>query len=285
LSFIRSFAAWPVACAVALPALAEPPAGAALRERQAQLASELAHSPFGRPLKLVSTEAGEQLQGSIDAVVSQPYALAREHLQQPQVWCEILMLHINTKQCTASASTVAVNIGRKLDQPLRDSYRVNFTLQPLEASPDYLSVRLSAASGPFSTHDYRIQLQAIPLEGGQKTFLHLDYAYAYGLTAKLAMRGYLATVGSGKVGFTKEKPGASSPYIGGMRGVVERNTMRYYLAIDAYLASLAAPAAQQRTQRMEAWFAATEQYATQLHELDRDDYLAMKRREFTRPDS
>jgi hypothetical protein len=61
--------------------------------------------------------------------------------------------------------------------------------------------------------------------------------------------------------------------------------MRYYLAIDAYLASLTAPPAQQRTQRMEAWFAATEQYATQLHELDRDDYLAMKRREFTRPDS
>ena len=285
MSFIRHFAAWMVVCTAALPAWAEPPAGSALRERQAQLAPEFAHSPFGRPLKLVSAEAGERLQGSIDAVVSQPYALAREHLQQPQVWCEILMLHINTKQCTVSANTVAVNIGRKLDQPLRDSYRVNFTLQPLEASPDYLSVSLSAASGPFGTHDYRIQLQAIPLEGGQKTFLHLDYAYAYGLTAKLAMQGYLATVGSGKVGFTREKPDAGSPYIGGMRGVVERNTMRYYLAIDAYLASLAAPLAEQRTQRMEAWFAATEQYSIQLHELNRDDYLAMKRREFTRPDS
>jgi len=284
LSFIRYVVAWMVVC-MAIPALAEPPAGAALRERQVQLTPELAHSPFGRPLKLVSTETGEQLQGSIDAVIAQPYALAREHLQQPQVWCEILMLHINTKQCSVSANTVAVNIGRKLDQPLRDSYRVNFTLQPTEASPDFLAVRLSAATGPFSTHDYRIQLQAIPLEGGQKTFLHLDYAYAYGLAAKLAMQGYLATAGSGKVGFTREKPGTGSPYIGGMRGVVERNTMRYYLAIDAYLASLAAPPAQQRTQRMEAWFAATEQYATQLHELTRDDYLAMKRREFTRPDS
>jgi hypothetical protein len=271
-----------VACAVALPALAEPPAGVALRERQAQLAPELAHSPFGRPLKLVSTEAGEQLQGSIDAVISQPYALAREHLQQPQVWCEILMLHINTKQCTASASTVAVNIGRKLDQPLRDSYRVNFTLQPLEASPDYLSVRLSAASGPFSTHDYRIQLQAIPLEGGQKTFLHLDYAYAYGLTAKLAMRGYLATVGSGKVGFTKEKPGASSPYIGGMRGVVERNTMRYYLAIDAYLSAYSLPAADQFEKRIREWYASTERYAPQLHEMDQNEYLDMKRKEMRR---
>jgi hypothetical protein len=63
---------------------------------------------------------------------------------------------------------------------------------------------------------------------------------------------------------------------------VERNTMRYYLAIDAYLASLAAPPAQQRMRRLEAWFAATEQYARQLHEVERADYLAMKQNEFRR---
>jgi hypothetical protein len=100
-----------------------------------------------------------------------------------------------------------------------------------------------------------------------------------GLPAKLAMQGYLATAGAGKVGFTRT---GDSGYIGGMRGAVERNTMRYYLAIDAYLASLAAPADQQRTRRLEIWFAATEQYARQLHELDRADYLAMKQSEFRR---
>ena len=251
----------------------------ALRERHTQLAPQLEHSPFQQPLQLESIETGTQLQGGVDAIVSQPFALVREHLQRPAAWCEILMLHINTKQCSNDGNSLAVHIGRKHDQPLEKAHRVAFTLQPAAAGTSFLDMRLSADSGPFSTRDYRIQLQAIPLDGGSKTFLHLRYAYGYGFAAKLAMQGYLATIGAKKVGFTKA---GGTGYIGGMRGAVERNTMRYYLAIDAYLASLAVPEAQQRTRRLEAWFSATEQYARQLHELDRADYLAMKRNEYRR---
>jgi hypothetical protein len=67
-----------------------------------------------------------------------------------------------------------------------------------------------------------------------------------------------------------------------MRGVVERNTMRYYLAIDAYLDSLALPGKEQVGSRLAQWFASTELYRRQLHELDRDDYLVMKNQEYTR---
>ncbi|HEX3139628.1 MAG TPA: hypothetical protein VHQ87_06220, partial [Rhizobacter sp.] len=256
-----------------------PDSAAALRARHTQLAAQMENTPFQRPVVLQSSEVGNDLQGSIDAVVAQPFALAREHLQKPAALCEILMLQINTKQCTVSGNALDVRIGRKYDQPLEDAYRVAFTLQPLASSADYMSLRLGADTGPFSTRDYRIQLQAIPLEGGSKTFLHLRYSYGMGLTAKLAMQSYLATLGAGKVGFTRT---SGSGYIGGMRGAVERNTMRYYLAIDAYLASLAAPAAQQRAHRLDSWFTATEQYARQLHEVERADYLAMKQKEFRR---
>ena len=255
---------------------AEPNSAASLREHHAQLAPRLDQSPFQRPLALDSSETGSQLQGSIDAIVSQPFALMREQLQRPAAWCEILMLHINTKQCAVNGNALAVHIGRKHDQPLSDAYRVAFTLTPEAVGADYLDVRLGAETGPFSTRDYRIQLQAIPLADGSKTFLHLRYAYGYGFAAKMAMQGYLATLGAGKVGFTKA---GNSGYIGGLRGAIERNTMRYYLAIDTYLA---APNAQQRTLRLERWFAATEQYAKQLHEVERADYLTMKQNEFRR---
>ncbi|GAB4569690.1 MAG: hypothetical protein Tsb007_46980 [Rhizobacter sp.] len=259
-----------------LPArAADPNSAATLRERHAELAPQLDRSPFQRPLTLDSSETSSQLQGSIDAVVSQPFALMREQLQQPGAWCEILMLHLNTKQCIANGNALGVHIGRKHDQPLSEAYRVAFTLKLNAVSADYLDVRLGAETGPFSTRDYRIQLQAIPLADGSKTFLHLRYAYGYGFAAKLAMQGYLATLGAGKVGFTK----TGSSHIGGLRGAIERNTMRYYLAIDTFLAS---PGAQQRTLRLERWFAATEQYAKQLHEVERADYLTMKQNEFRR---
>jgi hypothetical protein len=95
----------------------------------------------------------------------------------------------------------------------------------------------------------------------------------------MAMKTYLATVGSDKVGFTTVGGASGDPqYVGGVRGLLERNTMRYYLAIDAYLATLDKPL----DQRLARWFDATEQYPRQLHEVDRNAYLQMKAQEVQR---
>jgi hypothetical protein len=64
--------------------------------------------------------------------------------------------------------------------------------------------------------------------------------------------------------------------------VVERNTMRYYLAIEAYLGELAIPRAQQFERRLAAWFAGVERYPVQLHELELGEYLALKREQAQR---
>ena len=98
------------------------------------------------------------------------------------------------------------------------------------------------------------------------------------------MQTYLATIGRDKVGFTQIHPSHSTTpdYISGMRGVVERNTMRYYLAIEAYLEALQSPRKEQFERRLERWFSATQTYHRQLHEIDREDYLSMKQREYAR---
>jgi len=119
---------------------------------------------------------------------------------------------------------------------------------------------------------------------GAKTFLHLGYSYAVNFGAGLALQAYLATVGSAKVGFTvigKQADGRPD-YIGGMRGLLERNTLRYYLAIDSFLEAATAPPAAQLEKRLQNWFTATERYPRQLHEIDRAAYLAMKRAEHVR---
>jgi len=98
------------------------------------------------------------------------------------------------------------------------------------------------------------------------------------------MKTYFATIGSGKVGFTQTGTQSSGQpdYIGGMRGLAERNTMRYYLAIDAYLGALASPPPLQLQKRLHRWFTATEQYPRQLREVDRTAYIDMKRGEYLR---
>jgi len=269
-----------VLLATSMPALAQqPPAGpaAALRAKLQALAPQLERNAFRRPLALESNEAADRLSGDVYALVDHPFARVSGALREPAAWCQVLMLHLNTKHCAVKGggATLAVAIGRKFDQPLSDAQTIAFAYTPGKADANYLNVRLSADTGPLSTRDYSIVFEATPADGG-KTAIHLRYAYAYGTAARLAMKGYLATLGSDKVGFT---PAGQGGYIGGVRGVVERNTMRYYLAIDSYLD---APAAGQLEQRLAAWFDATEQYARQLHEIEKSDYLAMKRHEFQR---
>lgn len=257
---------------------------AALRAKFESLQAQLANNPFKRRISLESTENPSKLAGDIFAVVDHPFERVRDGMKSAANWCEVLMLHLNTKQCVVQndggSAMLAVALGRKFDQPLNEAQVVKFKFRLAAATNDFLDARLSADEGPLSTRNYRIELTATPIDSG-KTFIHLSYSYAYGTAARLAMQAYLATLGSDKVGFTATgKASDGSPqYIGGVRGVVERNTMRYYLAIDSFLDF---PTAADLEKRLASWFDATEQYARQLHETERTDYLAMKRNEYRR---
>lgn len=259
----------------------------ALRAKHAELTKQLRSNQFQRALYINSTESSHDLKGEIYAVVDYPFATVNMALNDPAHWCDVLILHINIKYCHASsndANTIlTVNLGKKYDQPLADTYRVEFNYRGIITAPDYFALELNAENGPLSTRDYRIWVEATPVKDG-RTFLHFTYAYSFGLTGSLAMKGYLATIGRGKVGFTitGKLPNGKSAYIQGVRGVVERNTMRYYLAIDAYLAALATPVKAQLEQRLLLWYNANEKYSRQLHEVERDEYLKMKRKEYQR---
>jgi len=274
----------------AAPALASVPdtqSAASLHAQYASLGERLLHNPFRRTLSLDSSESSSDLKGDIHALVDYPFSTVSAALDDPAHWCDVLILHINTKHCQATTDTtrtvLAVSIGRKTPQALKDAYPIAFSYRVVAATADYLNIHLAAPEGPLSTRNYRIQLQAVPI-GNKQTFLHLTYSYDYGMAGRLAMQTYLATLGSGKVGFTQtgRQSGGRPEYIDGMRGVVERNTMRYYLAIDAYLGALASPKPLQFQNRLNSWFSATEQYPRQLREVDRTAYLDMKQSEYLR---
>jgi hypothetical protein len=258
-----------------------------LRARYDGLREKLADSPFRRPLVLQSTQSSNDLTGEVYAIVEQPFATVAPALQGMNRWCDLLMLHLNVKHCSANGESpnevLSLIIGRKFDQPLEDGYQIDFAYQMPAADSNYLRVQMTADTGPMSTRNYRLALEAVPLDA-TRSFVHMSYAYAYGTAARLAMQLYLATTGRDKVGFSitgKNQDGKPS-YVDGVRGVVERNTMRYYLAIEAYLGAASAPPAEQQEKRLRDWFAATERYPVQLHEIERDDYLAMKRHELQR---
>jgi hypothetical protein len=161
---------------------------------------------------------------------------------------------------------------------------VDFRHEAAAAGDDYLRVLLSSPSGPVGTRNYRLRLEASPLDA-ERTFIRMAYSYELGVMARIAMDAYLATSGRDKVGFSvvDRAPDGKPVYVDGVRGVVERSAMRYHLAVEALLDSLAAPPSQRLEKRLREWYAGIERYSRQLREdIGPDEYLELKLREARR---
>jgi len=302
--FFRVLSVLPVLCCFgfspATRASAQNISAVVLLAKYNMLTEQLNHNDYQRPLYMESSESSNALKGDIYAVVAYPFAAVETALSRPDNWCEALLLHINNRQCQVaqtgdSTSVVTLSVVRKYDQPIEQAYRLPFVYRKESKTLGYLATRLSADSGPMGTSNHQILLEAIPLPGN-RSFLHFAYSYDSNFIAQATLQAYLSTFGSAKIGFSLVTPEAVAPnsngelsrelkaeplYIRGARGLMERNAMRYYLAIDAYIANASGPAnEQQLSQRLDSWFTQSERYPKQLHETDRANYLRLKTEDY-----
>ena len=250
-----------------------------LRRHYAETPRHAEDKPPHQTVQLSSDDASGRVRSEAFGVIDSPYTALRATLADPQRWCGILILHINNKHCAVAtvsgAHNLSLKIARKYDQPVDQAYLVEFSHRLVESSSEFLAVQLDAPSGPLGTREHHFLVEAIPV-GPAKSYMHVIYSYEYGPLTGAAMHLYFATVGHGKVGFTEvgHLPNGEPDFIRGARGLAERNTMRYFLAFGAYLQ---APGPDQFEVRLRHWFAATEAYPRQLHEIDLQTYLDLKR--------
>lgn len=115
---------------LALGSVPDTHSAASLHAKYASLGERLHHNEFRRALSLDSSESPNDLKGDIHALVDYPFSTVSAALNGPEHWCDVLILHINTKYCrptTDETGTVlAVSIGKKQAQPLEDAYSVRF---------------------------------------------------------------------------------------------------------------------------------------------------------------
>jgi hypothetical protein len=273
-------AALAATCIAWAPSAAAQSGAAALRASYEKLAPSLANSPFGRPMVLNSAETAKGVKGEVYGVLDQPLAKVSSALDKPARWCEMLMLHLNNRGCRVDEAkqTLTLSVVRRYDNPVEDAFNLSFQFRIASATPDFFDAKLSSGKGPFGTRNYLISLEGIPLENG-KSFIHFSYAYDQSAATRAATQSYLATLGRGKVGFTVvgKQPSGDPQLVGGVLGLIERNAMRYFLAVDAY-----SEAPDDFEKRLALWYAATEKYPRQLHDLSEAEYLKFKRMDLQR---
>jgi hypothetical protein len=241
--------------------------------------------PSSLPIYIESCDENSALEGAVYSIIPYSFSEIKGILINPANWCDISLLHLNIKACTFLDSKdikkLTVYSGRKFYQPPEDAYILEYQFRVMHNQSNYFHIVLSSDSGPLDTSNYRIELEAIPIESNRTTFIRFFYTYKYGLITQSAMEAYFATLGRNKIGFSIiDKDDKCNPiYVHGTRGAIERNALRYYFAISAYLDSLKYPKKDRFEKRIHAWYALTDQYKSQLFELSQKDYVRYKKHE------
>lgn len=255
---------------------------APLLERYHSLKSGGASILPGTAITLVSTEQDGVLGAEVTSLLAHPFDSTASALAQAENWCQFMPLHFNIKACTherhPGAEQLTLYSGRKNFQTPEDSHALVYRVEKREQADGRLSLHLRSASGPAGTRDYRIEVDALRVAEG--TLLHIRSSYRPSMTSSLLTRTYLSTLGRDKVGFSRVEQDGVSRYVQGVRGVIERNVMRYHLAIDTFLTTQHLPDQARRDAALKHWFEQNDRYPLQLHEMAVEEYLAIKHREW-----
>ena len=229
-----------------------------------------------------STSENDYLAAEVYAIVPYPLAALSQALVKPASWCDFVTLHLNIKACTytdGSPPTLNFYGGRKVYQPPEDADQLHYQFSVLQDTDQGFSVALRAAVGPMGTGDYLIRVAGQRF--GDEVLLYMTVSYKVSYRSKIGTSVYLSTLGADKVGFSKRaNEQGEMVYINDVNAIIERNVMRYYLALTVYMDSLNQQGADSRMKRAAAWYDATEVYSRQLHELERSEYLQAKQKEF-----
>ena len=255
---------------------------AELTEKYEEIEDSLLENNFGIPIVIESTSNDRHMYGAVYGIIYHPFKTIRNALSVQQNWCEIMPQHLNIKACTWLRNDhceLRFYSGRKFYEKADDVYKLKYNFVITTANERHFHANLTAKEGPIDTEDYLISVEANYLSESS-TFIKFSYEYKFGIWTNLAMSTYLSTLGRNKQGFTvtgTDKNGKPE-YIDGVRGIIERNSVRYYFAITSFLASLKQPDAQRFTTRINNWFDQTSKYP-QLFEMEKAKYLDYKSRE------
>ncbi|MBI5446222.1 MAG: hypothetical protein HY900_34035 [Deltaproteobacteria bacterium] len=249
-----------------------------------RLQERLDRNAFGIPLHVESTENGRSVSADAYGVFDHPFESVLESLAEPSNWPDIATLHPNVKASTYARGSgdclLTFYCGRKFYQSPETAHRLTFRYQTAERRRDYVKILLDAETGPYGTKEHRMKFEAAPLDA-HRTLVHVSYGYGYGASLRLAEKVYFATLGRDKIGFTVTgtDPQGNPVYIGGSRGAIERNAVRYYFAIQSFLNTLRYPEEKRFALRVGEWYDLTQKFKKQLYEVERDEYLKQKAKE------
>jgi len=205
------------------------------------------------------------------------WADVRSSLANPTTWCRMTTLVPDVRECAVDAveevdygvhATLTLSVGSGdggTRQDIEHEFRASVGSDALEAS-------LRAPSAALGVRDAGVTVTAKP--GADGVELELEYGLRSSIRSRLATRAYLAGEAGSRPGISYTKdPDGTHQYVTGVRALIERNAMRYFLAFPALLETGS------QTDAADAWYEIASHYKADLPERSKEAYIR-SRQEF-----
>ena len=246
---------------------------------------KLSDGAADKPLYVRSDEHEGVFNAEVYGIVDYPVRVLVDALTIPASWCEFTTLHPNIKHCTYELQDDSVLFtfylarSRKPVRSLQHAYELKLKFRVLALSKDYFKVLFEGNEGSMDTRNHRFQLEAIPV--ADSAFVRVKFSYHSQLMSRLATTIYLGTFSPNRIGFSMvgiDNDGQPI-YVKGNKGLLERHVVRTYLAVIAFMHTRDVPAEDRFEAQMNRWYDLAERYVLQLHEMERHEYIEVKRQE------
>ena len=254
-----------------------------LSGRYPELQEAARRGPFGLPLQVHSEERETLVSADIHGIIDQPFRALAATFTEPGGWCDFLVLNPNIKTCTfrreAQETFLTLYIGSKSYRAPESATEQVYRFLVRVRQPEYAAISLTAPQGMLGTTAHRFEFEAGSVAG--KTVVALSSSFEPSMLSKLLTGIYLSTLGRERIGFSRAatEPGVPAGYVRGVKGMIERNVMRYYLALKAFLDAGDLPAGRQFEARASLAYDLMDLYPAQLRQMDKSEYLDIKFRE------
>jgi hypothetical protein len=247
-----------------------------------QFEARIAKSPLVLAIHLESHVESNFSGVDIYGIIDYPFETIQKELSKPRNWCDIIILHPNIRACTYSATDGGTmltmhNVNRHF-QTITEAYQVYYKYQIMAGTPSFLDISMAADKGPMSSSDHKFRIMAVALDA-KRSFVHLSYSYRYSPLQYIAIKSYFALFGSKVAGFSVEGVDEKNGpvYVSGVKASIERNLMRYYMAILAYFDALKYSPEQRFEKRLSGWIDLSDRFQKQFPKIERKQYFEFKR--------
>lgn len=235
------------------------------------------------PIYLTTVQGSKVLNVSLFGKIPFPFSEVSAVLSRPKSYCDFLPVLFNVKACVITRTRPDIQIkyyvaGKHYTPPLA-SIRLNSRFRVMDKQKDYLAVMMESDEDSAGTSRYHVLLKAVPID--DQTLVSIESVYAPGRLTRMATYTYIKVFARDKPGFTRISVSGDSEqrYITGFPAVIERSIVRSYFALKAHLLSQPVAAGKRHEARLQSWYDLNLPHKLQLYELDRDQYLQIKRKE------